>query len=164
MSYDDPPPADETEYCLGQGCWSAAGPSGYCPECEPATIDEESVDAPLHDYRPAPTRQARPRQQVTRDSGSFWTFDKMVSPTIIQVIFWIGIGLIVLSALGQFIMALDNRYGGGEQMVVAVGTLLIGPLVWRVYCELMIVIFRIHTTLRGVNDRLDTLMRDRTSG
>lgn len=59
------------------------------------------------------------------------TFNKMVTPVIIQVIFWLGV-------LAIFIAAFQRSFLEGILMIV------FGTLIWRVYCELMIVIFKIN--------------------
>ncbi len=58
-------------------------------------------------------------------------FNKMVTPIIIQVIFWVGV-------LGIFIAAFQYNFLQGILMII------FGTLIWRVYCELMIVIFQIN--------------------
>lgn len=58
-------------------------------------------------------------------------FNKMVTPIIIQVIFWVGIVAIIIAAFQQ-------NFLQGILMII------FGSLIWRVYCELMIVIFQIN--------------------
>ncbi|ACV26819.1 DUF4282 domain-containing protein [Kangiella koreensis] len=62
-------------------------------------------------------------------------FNKMVTPIIIQVIFWVGV-------LGIFITAFQYNFLQGILMII------FGTLIWRVYCELMIVIFQINKNVR----------------
>ncbi len=75
--------------------------------------------------------------------NDFLTFRAMLTPVLIQVVFWIGIAIIVFSALGAIV--------GGEPMG-GLGILVIGPLVWRFYCEVIIVLFKI-------NDGVQTMVR-----
>ena len=74
------------------------------------------------------------------------TFNKMVTPIIIQVIFWLGV-------LGIFIAAFQGSFLQGFLMIV------FGTLIWRVYCELMIVIFKInnnvHILAAAKNDKVN---------
>lgn len=58
-------------------------------------------------------------------------FNKMITPIIIQAIFWVGV-------LGIFIAAFQYNFLQGILMII------FGTLIWRVYCELMIVIFQIN--------------------
>lgn len=62
------------------------------------------------------------------------TFNKMVTPLIIQVIFWVGV-------LAIFIGAFQYNFLQGFLMII------FGTLIWRVYCELMIVIFKINNNV-----------------
>jgi NADH:ubiquinone oxidoreductase subunit 6 (subunit J) len=89
----------------------------------------------------------------------YLTFRKMITPTLLQVIFWIGEVMIV-------IMALVMMFSGGQQtvhgpfgpivgsgFVLGLFVLLAGSLVWRVYCELLIVIFRILDVLVEIRNK-----------
>ena len=73
----------------------------------------------------------------------FLTFRRMITPLIIQIFFWIGVaGLIVLGLLRL-------AMGGGPWVIVE-GTVLVvlGPIFWRVCCELLITFFRIEENTR----------------
>ncbi|MBO8168798.1 MAG: DUF4282 domain-containing protein [Thermoanaerobacteraceae bacterium] len=85
----------------------------------------------------------------------FINFNKMITPAIIKIIFWIGVGLSVLMGLGQILAGLSMRFGGGLQVFIGLGTLLVGPLFTRVYCEILIVLFKMHETLQQINKKLD---------
>lgn len=68
------------------------------------------------------------------------SFDKMITPTIIQILFWIGIGVTVIMALGIM-------FGGGVYVLFGLLFLGLGPIMVRVYCELLIVLFKVHESL-----------------
>lgn len=78
----------------------------------------------------------------------FLTFRRMVTPVIIQVVFWIGIVLIAIAALGLMVE------GSG---FLGLLVFLLGPVAWRVYVELLIVIFRIHSGIEDANASLRTI-------
>jgi hypothetical protein len=80
----------------------------------------------------------------------FLTFRRMVTPIIIQVIFWIGIVVCVLVGLGQLAMSFRM---GVLAIFAALATLVLGPLMVRVYCELLILLFRIHDTLQEIKNQ-----------
>ena len=84
----------------------------------------------------------------TRD---LFGFDKMLTPEIIKVIYWIGIVLAVLAGLGTILAGL----WGKSMMGVVTGLLwlVFGPILVRVYCELLIVIFNIYNVLCEIRDR-----------
>jgi hypothetical protein len=73
----------------------------------------------------------------------FLSFRKMVTPLIIQVIFWIGVGLCVIAGLVEIVTGAPSRLGG-------LVTLLLGPILVRIWCELVIVAFRINETLTDI--------------
>ncbi len=92
-------------------------------------------------YPPAPSSNHSPLMD-------FLTFRLMVTPIIIQVIFWLGIIVIVISALAQF----SSPYYGNPLAGLLI--LIIGPLLWRVLCELYILLFRIHDSLNDIKSDL----------
>jgi hypothetical protein len=73
-------------------------------------------------------------------------FRKMITPVVIQVLFWIGLVACVISALVYF------GKGTGESVLAGIVTLLLGPLVVRIYCELLIVLFRMRDLLESIRD------------
>jgi len=81
----------------------------------------------------------------------FLAFRRMVTPVIIQVIFWIGVVVCVLTGLTQLAMALN--FGSIAGFLMALGTLIIGPIMVRVYCELLILLFRIYDTLQEIKNQ-----------
>jgi len=73
--------------------------------------------------------------------NDFLAFRKMITPMVIQVLFWIGAVSVVIGAL---VMLVGGIVKGGVGM--ALGGLLylfLGPLMVRIYCEVVIVLFRI---------------------
>lgn len=87
--------------------------------------------------------------------GDFIKFRKMITPMIIQILFWVGAAFSVLG--GLITMATSfGRYGGGAGSFLG-GLLIIvlGPVVVRIYCELLILLFRINETLTEIKNGLD---------
>ena len=84
--------------------------------------------------------------------GDFLAFRKMVTPAIIQVIFWIGVLVCVIAGLGAMIggSALPAGMGGGRGVLSGFLILVFGPILVRVYCELLIVLFRIYDSLSAI--------------
>ncbi len=83
--------------------------------------------------------------------NDFWSFRTMVTPVIIQILFWIGV-LICLIAGTIMIIYGANYYQLGHGRYLWQGALLflLGPLVVRIYCEILIVFFRINETLTEI--------------
>jgi hypothetical protein len=83
--------------------------------------------------------------------SDFWAFRTMVTPVIIQIIFWIGAAICLIAGA---IMAVygATHYPGEQAKYLWQGVLLfvLGPLGVRVYCEILIVFFRINETLTEI--------------
>ena len=84
----------------------------------------------------------------------YLSFRKMITPVIIKVLFWIGVAVPVISGLvmigGSF-----GRYGGGATtFLMGLFTMLLGPVVVRIYCEILILIFQINDTLTEIKEAL----------
>jgi hypothetical protein len=79
---------------------------------------------------------------------SYLKFEKFITPTFIQVIFWTGVAGITIFALLSVVSTMSY------QPAMAILILLIGlPLYlvfWRVYCEVMLVLFRILGELQAI--------------
>ena len=76
----------------------------------------------------------------------FLAFRKMITPIIIQVLFWVGVAFSVIVGLIQ-IGSSFGRYGGGFSFLGGLLVIIIGPIMARIYCELLILIFRMYDTL-----------------
>ena len=74
----------------------------------------------------------------------FLTFRRMLSPVLIQVIFWVGVVLCIFSGI------MDFFNGGG--IVAGLQTLILGPILVRIACELLILFFRINETVTDIKN------------
>ena len=89
------------------------------------------------------------------DFKEFISFRKMITLQIIQIIYIIGAICITLAAL--FIMFGGGgmfMYGGGGLASFLIGLiyLVLGNIFFRVWCELIIVFFRINKTLTNIEN------------
>ncbi len=84
---------------------------------------------------------------------TFLSFDKMITPTLIKIIFYIGIIMSTLTGLSMIFSGMRAHFGGGIQVFLGLLTLVISPIVVRVYCELLIVIFKIHDSLNEIKNK-----------
>lgn len=78
--------------------------------------------------------------------GDFLRFRRMVTPVLIQVLFWLG----VLAVVGTGVVMMIT-----EDVLVGLAILVLGPIAVRVYAELLIVLFRIHTALQRMARQLE---------
>ena len=85
--------------------------------------------------------------------SDFLTFEKFVAPMLIKIVYWIGLLLIVIGFLGSlFGGGFGMMSGFGGFILKVIGTLL-GLLMWRVICELWIVVFSINDRLGRIADK-----------
>ena len=73
--------------------------------------------------------------------NDFLAFRKMITPLFIQFIFWIAVIATVISAL---IAMFSGSFLYGLIM------LILGPFIARIYCELLIILFRIYDELVAI--------------
>lgn len=73
----------------------------------------------------------------------------MITPLIIQALYWLGIAAVVITSLG-----LMFRRGGFWTGLLS---LVLGPIMVRVYAELLIVLFRMHDALNEISDSLNEI-------
>ena len=67
----------------------------------------------------------------------------MITPVVIQVIFWIAVIVAV-------IVGIVSLTQGGWSVLVGFLIIILGPLGARIYCEILIVFFRINDHLRAI--------------
>ncbi|MFP4500985.1 MAG: DUF4282 domain-containing protein [Candidatus Hydrogenedentota bacterium] len=96
--------------------------------------------------------------------SDFFAFRKMITPTIIQIVFmlWVlgciiaGVALIISAAgvtsAGLVPGAPDQSIA---QIVGGILVLVVGPLVGRIYCELMIVLFMVNEHLAAIRKKVE---------
>jgi len=81
-----------------------------------------------------------------KDAKNILTFRRMVTPWIVQWMFW----LLVLIVL---IIGVRNIFGQGNVFLGLLG-IIFGVLFSRVICEIFVVTFRINETLMDIKEEL----------
>jgi len=77
-------------------------------------------------------------------------FDSMITPKLITLIYWVLLGVIALSGLGY----LSAGYGNFVvKLFTAAIAVSVGALLVRVWCELLIVLFKIHENIASLASR-----------
>jgi hypothetical protein len=94
------------------------------------------------------------------DKNSFFSFERMITPVIIKILFWIGlIGSAISGIVVFFTMLIGgiNRGGAGSilggfllGLIAGVVAFALGALVTRIYSEMLILFFRINETLSDI--------------
>jgi hypothetical protein len=77
-------------------------------------------------------------------------FRKMITPTIIQILYWIGTGLAIIFALFEVFSGVTAQFGGGARVLRGLGWLVFGPIGVRIACELIMLFFRMNDTLSEI--------------
>lgn len=82
----------------------------------------------------------------------------MVAPTVLKIVYWLGLAGIVLWALFALFAAINmmsySAASGLGMLLLALVGLLFGTLIWRIMIEIYMVIFSINDRLGEIRDRL----------
>ena len=92
----------------------------------------------------------------------YFSFDRMITPAFVKVLYFLGflaltaagVGLAVWAGM-QLNDATISRSLGWRYVAVGVAAVVVGNIVWRVFCELWIVLFGIHAELTSVRHGLN---------
>src|SRR5690625_7712857 len=74
-------------------------------------------------------------------------FRKMITPLIIQILFWIGVVVSVLMGLVMLFGGIASKYGGGGMVFSGLQWIVLGPLLTGICWQIMIVVFSIIDSL-----------------
>lgn len=85
--------------------------------------------------------------------SDFWAFRKMITPVIIEILFWVGV--IVCIIAGFILIGVGLKTNETQSVLSGVLLIILGPLGVRVYCEILIVFFRINETLTEIKHALE---------
>ena len=89
--------------------------------------------------------------------GAYFSFERMITTTFVKVVYFLGflaitgggVALAVWAGM-QLNDARIDRVLGWRYVAAGVGLVVIGNIVWRVFCELWVVLFEIHAELVAV--------------
>ena len=80
--------------------------------------------------------------------SDFMSFRRMVTPFVIQILFVLGCLAAVVA--GAVLIGRGLRDHDAREAVGGIGLFLFGPLVARIYAEILVVVFRINETLTDI--------------
>jgi hypothetical protein len=80
-------------------------------------------------------------------------FEKMLTPRLVRIVYFIALVIVVLAGLFQIITGLASRFAGGFIVLSGLATLILGPILVRVACEQILVIFGIFERLGEIRDQ-----------
>lgn len=110
---------------------------------------------------------ARPNIKRSSNSALLWdllTFDRLMTGPVIHLIYWAGLGVILIGIFGAIGAAVGvalqdtNIIGKLLALPVAIAGILVGlalSLLWRSFCEFYVAIFRIADDLRALRQASD---------
>ena len=112
----------------------------------PALSNQQQVNAPSRSFK-------IPLEIVPPNVWDYLSFKRMITPKLVTVFFWIGTIISIVIGLGLFIISLVSINSQG--ILIGFLTMLLGPLIIRIYCELIIVFFMINETLTDISKTLE---------
>ncbi|WP_249336559.1 DUF4282 domain-containing protein [Sporosarcina sp. Marseille-Q4063] len=114
-------------------------------------LETETAASNVSESITQPVRNRATPVQPNREGKSwmkeFLHFDKMITTSIIKFVFWIGAGLSILAGL---IIMISGFVSEGIFVLLGLLAIVVGPIVVRIYCELLIVFFKIHEALQDL--------------
>jgi hypothetical protein len=86
-----------------------------------------------------------------------WTFDRLNAQALVHIVYWAGLGLLMIAAFGVAGVAVGNAWADGSLWgyvlalpMIVIGWLgvVIGIILWRVLCEFILSVMGIAEDLR----------------
>ena len=84
----------------------------------------------------------------------YFSFRKMISVTLIKILFVVFMIAITLSGIVMIFKGTDIDHGGDALIYGGIALLIFGNLFWRIICEGWIVIFSLHETTVSILNEL----------
>ena len=78
--------------------------------------------------------------------NDFLMFRKMVTPILIQIVFWVAVIGAILTGLYYLVSA---------EYLMGLAIIILGPLVARVYAEMLILIFKINEAVTEIKNNTE---------
>ncbi len=78
--------------------------------------------------------------------GDFLRFETMITPILIQVIFWLSVVFCIV--VGIIVMVVSDE---GNARLGGLVLFIFGPIIARIYAEVLIVVFRMNDHLRHID-------------
>jgi hypothetical protein len=94
--------------------------------------------------------------------NEFLGFRKMITPVVVRIVFWIGVVACIIAGIIGIVHGITMpadvpgimTFGPSKLSTILSGIacLILGPIGVRVYCELVMIAFRIYDTLTEIRD------------
>jgi hypothetical protein len=94
--------------------------------------------------------------------GAYFSFERMITTTFVKVLYFLGFIAVTTAGVSlavwagmQLNDATISRSLGWRYVAAGVGLVVVGNIVWRVFCELWVVLFNVHSELVSVRHGLN---------
>jgi hypothetical protein len=129
---------------------------------EKGTAKTEKPAAKSEKPSPAPSKPSGPSgPSKPNPVMEFLAFKRMITPSIVKLLFWLGEFLLVLSGLGSIVSAIVTMTAKHGDVALGLVLLVAGPvstvigmLLWRVLCESALLYFQVFDRLGEIRDLL----------
>lgn len=102
--------------------------------------DDDFDDAP-------PVRRRAPSVPGENPFVDFLMFRRMITPWIVMILYWVSVVLYIFGGLFSMIFG-----GGFASVLYGMALMFLGPFVSRIFCETIILAFRINETLTDIRN------------
>ena len=128
-----------------ESCWNCQTDRGNTPQT--FSIGKSPIED-IHD------ESYTDNEYQKQESGGFFSFRTMVSRTLIQIIYILGMIAFSIGGILIMVQAANSRYGAGEKFMIGLVVLILGNLIWRIICEGWILLFNIHEVLVSIERKV----------
>jgi hypothetical protein len=171
--------------CPSCGYPEADNQALYCNKCGypfPQTSPQKPAGAPAPGSRPAPAAVRQRRRQKPGLAG-FLSFDTLITENSLKLIYILGaVGIVLVSLMGVAGMFAKPVKGGANISITNttalaenptgsplfwIGFLIVGSVLWRMFCELFVVLSRVHGAPGyggGPEPEIETMEYEETEG
>jgi hypothetical protein len=89
------------------------------------------------------------------------TFRRMIAPAVVETLFDVACLVAVVAGIATVVAGIRHHQGRAVEIMVGFAIVIFGPLIARLYCERLILAFRIHDSLTEV-ERLAAWIAERS--
>ena len=86
------------------------------------------------------------------DPKDLLTFNKLITPTVIKIVYWIAIIFALISGAINIVHGINQD--SAVMLIVGVVTLVAGPIYVRVMCEIILIAFKLLSELQAIRRTL----------
>jgi len=94
-------------------------------------------------------------QIKNKEKLGFFSFRTMITPTIIKVLYVLGIIALIIVGIVMIVEGANSYYGSNNEVLIGFGIIILGNLLWRIICEGIILMFSIHERLGSIDKKID---------